>query len=77
MKGYDVYVDGAFMGKDGADGDPLDGVFHFTVEGGQTHTIRVYDGVNNFEKSMYFERRVPKVINVPPATTVYVAGGLP
>jgi len=65
------------MGKDGADGDPLDGVFHFTVEGGQTHTIRVYDGVNNFEKSMYFERRVPKVINVPPATTVYVAGGLP
>jgi hypothetical protein len=76
MKGYDVYVDNVFMGKDGEGGDLLDGVFSFTVEGGQTHTIRVFDGVNNFEKPMYFDRRVAKVINVPPATTIYATGGL-
>lgn len=74
MKGYDVYVDGVFVGKDGAVGDQLDGVFKFTVLGGQMHTIRIFDGVNNYEKPMYFERGVAKVINVPPATTLTVVG---
>ena len=76
MMGYDVYVDGAYVGKDGTNGDAMDGVFRFMVAGGQTHTIRVFDGVNNYEKPMYFERGVAKVINVPPATTVYASGGL-
>jgi len=76
MMGYDVYVDGTYMGKDGANGEAMDGVFRFVVMGGQTHTIRVFDGVNNYEKTMYFERGVAKVINVPPATTVYASGGL-
>ncbi|NMC10997.1 MAG: hypothetical protein GYA39_08510 [Methanothrix sp.] len=76
MKGYDVYVDGVLVGKDGAVGDQLDGVFKFTVLGGQMHTIRIFDGMNNYEKPMYFERGVAKVINVPPATTVYTTGGL-
>lgn len=76
MKGYSVYVDGVYAGKEGANGDALDGVFRFMVVGGQTHTIRVFDGVNNYEKPMYFERGVAKVINVPPATTVYASGGL-
>jgi hypothetical protein len=75
MKGYDVYVDGVQIGKDGFNGDALDGVFRFTVVGGQTHSIRIYDGVNNYEKPMYFERGVTKVINVPAATTVYTTGG--
>lgn len=76
MKGYDVYVDGVQVGKDGFNGDALDGVFRFMVVGGQTHTIRIYDGVNNYEKPVYFERGVTKVINVPAATTVYTTGGL-
>ncbi|MCX6669262.1 MAG: hypothetical protein NTV25_05570 [Methanothrix sp.] len=76
MMGYDVYVDGAYVGKDGTNGDAMDGVFRFMVAGGQTHTIRVFDGMNNYEKPMYFERGVAKVINVPPATTVYASGGL-
>ncbi len=75
-KGYSVYVDGVYVGEDGANGDPLDGVFRFTVVGGQTHTIRVFDGINNYEKPVYFERGVAKIINVPPATTVYTTGGL-
>ena len=74
MRGYDVYVDGAMIGKDGANGDALDGVFRFNVVGGQTHTIRIFDGANNYEKPMYFDRGVPKVINVPAATTVYTTG---
>ena len=74
MRGYDVYLDGAMIGKDGANGDALDGVFRFSVVGGQTHTIRIFDGENNYEKPMYFERGVSKVINVPAATTVYTSG---
>lgn len=77
MRGYDVYVDGVLIGKDGAGGDLLDGVFKFSVVGGQTHIIRIFDGVNNYEKPISFEKGVPKVINVPPAATVYSAGGLP
>ena len=76
MKGYDVYVDGVQVGKDGFNGDALDGVFRFMVVGGQTHTIRIFDGVNNYEKPVYFERGVTKVINVPAAATVYTTGGL-
>ena len=71
MKGYDVFVDGVMVGKEGSNGDALNGVFSFSVVGGQTHTIRIFDGVNNFEKSMDFVRGVAKVINVPAATTVY------
>ena len=73
MRGYDVYIDGVMVGKDGANGDALDGVFSFTVVGGQTHTIRIFDGSNNYEKPIYFDRGVTKVINVPAATTVYTS----
>ncbi len=76
MKGYDVWVDGVYIGKEGTGGDSLDGVYRFNVVGGKTHTIRIFDGVNNYEKPIYFERGVSKVINVPPAATVYVSGGL-
>ena len=77
MKGYDVYLDGAFLGKEGGtNGDDLDGIFRFNVVGGQTHTIGVFDGANRYEKPMFFERGVPKTINVPQATTVSVQGGL-
>lgn len=76
MKGYDVWVDGVYIGKEGMGGDPLDGVYKFKVVGGQTHTIRIFDGMNNYEKPMFFERGVSKVINVPPAATVIISGGL-
>ncbi|MCK7501328.1 MAG: hypothetical protein MZW92_72850 [Comamonadaceae bacterium] len=56
MKGYEVYLDGVFLGKEGTGGDQLDGVFKFRVVGGQTHTVRIFDGMNDYEKPMYFER---------------------
>lgn len=71
MKGYDVCVDGVFLGKEGTGGDMLDGIFTFNVAGGQTHNIGIFDGSNRYEKSMFFEKGVPKIINVPPATTIY------
>lgn len=74
MRGYDVYLNGVMIGKEGSNGDALDGVFRFNVVGGQTHTIRIFDGENNYEKPMYFERGVSKVINVPPGVTVYTTG---
>ncbi len=40
-KGYDVSVDGAYIGSDGKSGDRLDGVYSFKVTGNQPHTIRV------------------------------------
>ena len=73
MKGYDVYVDEVFIGKEGTGGDPLDGIFKFKVVGGMNHLIRVFDGENNYSKEIYFERGVHKIINVPPGTTVYGA----
>ncbi len=76
LKGYDVWVDGVHIGKDGMAGDLLDGIYKFRVVGGQAHTIRIFDGMNNYEKPMFFERGVSKVINVPPAATVIVSGGL-
>ena len=74
MKGYDVYVDEVFIGKEGTNGDALDGVFKFKVVGGRTHAIRVFDGENNYPKEIFFERGVQKIINVPPGTTVYATG---
>lgn len=74
LKGYDVYVDGALIGKEGTGGDLLDGVFKFKVVGGMIHNIRVFDGEHNYPKDIYFERGVQKIINVPPGTTVYGIG---
>jgi hypothetical protein len=39
LKGYDVYVDGMFIGKEGTGSDILDGVYNFRVPGGMMHTI--------------------------------------
>lgn len=74
MKGYDVYVDEVFIGKEGTNGDALDGVFKFKVVGGQTHAIRVFDGEFNYPREIFFERGVQKIINVPPGTAVYATG---
>jgi len=74
LKGYDVYVDGVLIGKEGTGGDLLDGVFKFKVVGGMIHNIRVFDGEHNYPKDIYFERGVQKIINVPPGTTVYGIG---
>ena len=72
MRGYQVFLDGNYIGTEGTGGDPLDGRFSFNVVGNQNHDIRVYDGQFNYPKTMYFQRGVQKIINVEPGTAVYV-----
>ena len=72
MRGYQVFLDGVYIGTEGTGGDPPDSKFSFMVLGGTTHDIRVFDGQFNYPKTMYFDRGVMKVINVEPGAAVYV-----
>jgi hypothetical protein len=72
MRGYQVFLDGNYIGTEGTGGDPLDGKFSFLVVGNQNHDIRVYDGQFNYPKTMFFERGGTKIINVEPGTSVYI-----
>lgn len=72
MRGYQVFLDGNYIGKEGTGGDLLDGRFSFRVAGNQNHDIRVYDGQFNYPKTMFFERGGTKIINVEPGTAVYI-----
>jgi hypothetical protein len=72
MRGYQVFLDGTFIGTEGKGGDPLDGNFSFNVIGNQNHEIRVYDGQFNYSKTMYLQKSVPKIIYVEPGTTVHI-----
>lgn len=72
MRGYQVFLDGNYIGTEGSGGDALDGRFSFRVVGNQNHDIRVYDGQFNYPKTMYFQRGVQKIINVEPGTAVYI-----
>jgi hypothetical protein len=72
MRGYQVFLDGNYIGTEGTGGDPLDGRFSFKVIGNQNHDIRVYDGQFNYPKTIFFERGGTKIINVEPGTAVYI-----
>ena len=72
MRGYQVFLDGNYIGTDGASGDALDGRFSFSVVGGRSHDVRVYDGQFNYPKTMFFTRGVQKIIYVEPGTAVYI-----
>lgn len=39
FSGYDVYLDGTYIGTDGAGSDLLDGIYSFSVPGDMWHTI--------------------------------------
>ena len=72
MRGYQVYLDGAYIGTEGTGGDPLDGRFTFRVAGNQNHEVRVYDGQFNYPKIMWFDAGGSKTIYVEPGTAVYI-----
>ena len=72
MRGYQVFLDRAYIGTEGSGGDALDGRFSFRVVGNQNHDIRVYDGQFNYPKSMYFSKGVQKIIHVEPGTAVNI-----
>lgn len=72
MRGYQVFLDGNYIGTEGTGGDVLDGRFTFRTTGNQNHEVRVYDGRFNYPKTIFFERGGTKIINVEPGTAVYV-----
>jgi len=72
MRGYQVFLDGTYIGTEGSGGDVLDGRFTFKVVGNRNHEVRVYDGQFNYPKTMFFERGGTKIINVEPGTAVYI-----
>jgi len=72
MKGYQVFLDGKYIGTEGTGGDARDGKFSFRVIGNQNHDVRVYDGRFNYPKTMFFSRGVQKIIYVEPGTAVYI-----
>jgi len=55
---FDVYVDGVYIGSG------MSGTFITSVQGGMNHDIRVWDGLWNYQKSIYFDRGIRKVINI-------------
>jgi hypothetical protein len=71
MRGYQVFLDGNYIGTEGTGGDIPDGKFGFNVVGNQNHEVRVYDGQFNYPKTMFFQRGVQKIINVEPGMAVY------
>jgi hypothetical protein len=71
MRGYQVFLDGNYIGTEGTGGDPLDGKFSFKVVGNQNHEVRVYDGQFNYPKTMFFDRGGTKIIKVEPGMAVY------
>ncbi|MFZ3148026.1 MAG: hypothetical protein WA137_03210 [Methanothrix sp.] len=72
MRGYQVFLDGNYIGTEGTGGDALDGRFSFSVVGGRSHDVRVYDGQFNYPKTMFFQKAVQKIIYVEPGTAVYI-----
>ncbi len=72
MRGYQVFLDGNYIGTEGTGGDALDGRFSFRVIGGRNHDVRVYDGQFNYPKTMFFQKGVQKIIYVEPGTAVYI-----
>ncbi len=70
VRGYQVFLDGNYIGTEGSGGDPLDGKFSFKVVGNQNHEVRVYDGQFNYPKTMFFDRGGTKTIYVEPGMAV-------
>lgn len=55
---YQVYVDGAYVGSSAG------GSYTFKVKGGMSHLIRVWDGFWPYEREVFVESGVPKIIYV-------------
>ena len=55
---FQVFVDGVEVGV-GSDGS-----FSTKVKGGASHVISIWDGFWMYQNNVYFERGVPKAINV-------------
>lgn len=64
-KGYDVFQDGVFLGKEGIGSDLPDGNYRLFVTGNMKHTIAIDDGKFTYGmKDFYFTAGVPHSISV-------------
>jgi hypothetical protein len=70
MRGYQVFLDGNYIGTEGTGGGITDGKFGFNVAGNQNHEVRVYYGQFNYPKTTFFQRGIQKIINVEPGMSV-------
>lgn len=54
FKGYDVYLDGKYVGNEGSGSDPLDGIYNFRVPGNMWHTIVISKNGQNYDETGTF-----------------------
>jgi hypothetical protein len=64
-KGYDVYLDDAYIGSDGQRGDELDGNYRLSVTGNMNHSAVADDGIYAYGLSSFYIRAgAPFVISI-------------
>lgn len=64
-KGYDVCVDGVLVGKEGQNGDVLDGNYDLRLIGNKQHSITIDDGKSTYGvMNFYFNAGMPYAIGV-------------
>lgn len=56
-RNVDVYVDGQYVGSG-------IGSIGFRVQGGMSHEVTVWDGTWYYQRNLYFDRGIPKIIYV-------------
>ena len=54
LKGYDVYLDGKYIGTEGKGSDILDGVYSFRVPGNMWHTIVISKNGQSYDETGTF-----------------------
>lgn len=54
LKGYDVYLDGKYIGKEGKGSDILDGSYSFRVPGNMWHTIVISKNGQSYDETGTF-----------------------
>ncbi len=54
FKGYDVYLDGKYVGTEGYGSDLLDGIYNFKVPGGMWHTIVISKNGESYDETGTF-----------------------
>ena len=54
FKGYDIYLDGKYVGKEGSGSDILDGIYSFKVPGNMWHTIAISKNGRSYDETGTF-----------------------
>jgi hypothetical protein len=54
FKGYDIYLDGKYVGTEGSGSDILDGIYNFRVKGGMWHTIVISKNGQSYDETGTF-----------------------